>query len=83
MNCRMLLALVSDYGLHDQLAIAIQDGDYDRFLVYVHAEYLTSRHVSCLLGVRSFVQPVTPPQGKSVILQGPQFQIPTFTILRP
>ena len=39
------------YGLHDQLAIAIQGGDHDRFLVHVHADILdVTTHVSCLLG---------------------------------
>ena len=40
-----------DDGFHDQLPTAIQDGDDNRFLVYIHADILdVATHCSCLLG---------------------------------
>jgi len=32
-----------DNGFHDQLSIAIQDGDHNRFLVHVHSDITTVR----------------------------------------
>src|ERR1700724_4551487 len=40
-----------DDGLHHQLSTVIEDSDYNRFLVHVHADILNvTTHVSCLLG---------------------------------
>jgi hypothetical protein len=52
-------------GFHHQLPTAIQDRDYNRFLVHVHADILdVATHFSCLLGGRSFVPTLIFSQGK-------------------
>src|SRR6266702_2799565 len=54
-----------DNGLHHQLATAIEDGDYNRFLVHVHADILdVANHSVASLGDRSFASTKSFPQGK-------------------
>src|ERR1700751_2300513 len=52
--------------LHDQLAIAVEHRDHDRFLVHVHADILdVATHFSCLLGGKITRRPTQSfPQGK-------------------